>query len=349
MNSLGIYKSDEDYNEALGQITTEFSLILNNYESFEKMSESLLKGKEDIILLSSTDRGILLDKIENFDKDTTILSTIYVKKANDNITVEYEVTEKPFNIFISGIDVSGDISTVSRSDVNMVVTVNPSTHEILLTSIPRDYYVELAGKGAKDKLTHAGMYGINTSVNTVENFIGTDIQYYLKVNFSTLINVVDLIGGIEVYSDKDFIARTNNSCHVIEGINYFDGKCALAFSRERYTYIEGDRHRIKNQQDVLMAILNKTVTSKELLNKYFEILDVLGESFQTNMPKEKIYQLINMQLNNMTSWSMQTYSLDGYNSSNYTYSYSGSKLYVMEPNLNTVKEAKTLIQQLLNK
>ncbi len=322
---------------------------LNKYETFEDTSSALFEKVEDIILLDSTDRGLLIDTIKEFSSKTTILSTIYVKKSNDIVDIEYEVTEKPFNILISGIDVKGDIQTVSRSDVNMIVTVNPSTHELLLTSIPRDYYVDLYGKNSKDKLTHAGVLGINTSIKTIENLLDIDIKYYLKVNFSTLIDVVDIIGGIKVTSDKTFTTRIDKNCNIKEGINYLDGKCALAYSRERYAYIEGDNHRILNQQDVLIAILNKTLTSKELLNKYFDVLEVLGKSFQTNMPKEKIYQLINMQLNSMKSWKIDTYSLNGTGSYEYTYFYKNRKLYVMKPNLNSINEARKKINELLSK
>lgn len=348
-NSLGIYDKDDDYKTALSQITNEFDLKLNKYETFEDTSSALFEKVEDIILLDSTDRGLLIDTIKEFSSKTTILSTIYVKKSNNIVDIEYEVTEKPFNILISGIDVKGDIQTVSRSDVNMIVTVNPSTHELLLTSIPRDYYVDLYGKNSKDKLTHAGVLGINTSIKTIENLLDIDIKYYLKVNFSTLIDVVDIIGGIKVTSDKTFTTRIDKNCNIKEGINYLDGKCALAYSRERYAYIEGDNHRILNQQDVLIAILNKTLTSKELLNKYFDVLEVLGKSFQTNMPKEKIYQLINMQLNSMKSWKIDTYSLNGTGSYEYTYFYKNRKLYVMKPNLNSINEARKKINELLSK
>lgn len=347
--TIGVYEKDEDYNNALKQVVEKFNLKTNSYDNFEHTSKSLFDKKEDIILIDSIDRGVLLETIIDYDKNTTILSTIYVKKEAEKTTIEYEPAERPFNLFISGIDVSGDISTVSRSDVNMIVTVNPKTHEILLTSIPRDYYVELYGKNDKDKLTHAGIYGINTSVKTVENFLNIDIKYYLKVNFSTLIKLVDLIDGIDVYSDKTFTTRNDENCNVKEGNNHFNGKCALAFSRERHAYKEGDRHRILNQQDVLMAILNKTFASKDLLNKYFDILDILGESFQSNMPREKIYQLINMQLNNMSSWNIKTYSLNGEDSYNYTYSYKRGKLYVMEPSIDTIKEANKKISELINK
>jgi LCP family protein required for cell wall assembly len=347
-NSVGIYSSDENYEDALKQLTDEYNISTNKYNDFEEANKALFNGDEDIILLSSFERSLLIDTINNYENDTVILATYYVKVQNETETVDFNLTEQPFNIFISGIDVSGDISTVSRSDVNMVVTINPKTHDILLTSIPRDYYVTLYGKNAKDKLTHAGIYGINTSVKTVENLLDIDIQYNIKVNFSTVINLVDLLGGIDINSDASFTAHTNKNCHINKGNNHLDGKCALAYSRERYAYTEGDRHRVKNQQDVLTAIINKLTSSKELLTKYSKILDTLSESFQTNISKEGIYKLINMQLNDMPSWKISNYSLDGTNSYDYTYSYSGGKLYVMIPDMDTVNTAKTKINEILN-
>ena len=290
-----------------------------------------------------------MDTVKEYETDMFILMTIAVKLENDVQTIETTVTEVPFNIYISGIDTRGSISAVSRSDVNMVATINPITNEILLTSIPRDYYVDLYGKNAKDKLTHAGVYGINTSIKTVENLLDTEVNYYLKVNFSTVIELVDLIGGVDVYSDKTFTAYTNKECHVVEGMNHFDGKCALAFARERYAYKIGDNHRIQNQQDVLMAIFNKITTTKDILIKYEEILTLLEDAIQTNMPKEKIYQMAKHQLDKMPKWQFKNYYLKGYDRMDYSYSYPTRKLYVMEPNISTVNEARTLIKQLLNK
>ena len=148
--------------------------------------------------------------------------------------------------------------------MNMLMTVNMNTHKILMTGIPRDYYVTLASKGAKDKLTHSGIYGVNETVNTIGNLLDTKIDYYYRINFSSLVNVVDVLGGIDVYSDKTFIPHTNKSIQIVEGVNHMDGAMALAFSRERYAYTSGDRHRIQNQQDVMMAIINKLLTPSVL-------------------------------------------------------------------------------------
>ena len=170
------------------------------------------------------------------------------------------ISKGKFSIYISGIDTSGNISNVSRSDSNTVVTVNTETHQVLLTSIPRDYYVTLHSKNAKDKLTHSGIYGIAETVNTVEDLLDTDINYYVRVNFTTVIKLVDTLGGIDVNSDYAF---TSGEFNFVKGMNHMNGKQALAFSRERHAFKDGDNQRIKNQQKVIEAIINKVLNSKK--------------------------------------------------------------------------------------
>jgi len=345
---IGEYSSNDNYISALDELDKKIDFKEEEYETFIDASKDLLSGNIDALFIKETDKLLADEEVDNFVNKVEILDTISIKVESEVTIKEVDVTRDSFNVYISGIDVYGDISSVSRSDVNMIATVNPTTHEVLLTSIPRDYYVKLHGTtGYKDKLTHAGVYGIDMSISTLEDLLDIDINYYVRVNFTTLISMVDSIGGIDVYSDKSFTAHTNNKCKYVLGNNKLDGKCALAFARERYVYKEGDRHRVKNQQAVITAILNKTLSSKTLITKYTSILESLGSSFQTNVPQDQIYSLVNMQLDKMPSWSIETYSLDGYDSRNYTYSYSGSKLYVMEPDYTTVEKAKNLIDDVM--
>ena len=173
-----------------------------------------------------------------------------IKTKSKSIAKKVKVTKESFNIFISGIDTYGKISSVSRSDVNMVVTVNPKTKQILMTSIPRDYYVTLHGvKGYKDKLTHASLLGIENSVMTVEDLLDIDINYYIKVNFSSVINVVDSLGGVDVYSEYDFTSI--DGYHYSKGYNKVNGEEALSFVRERKAFASGDNQRIKKQNKSL--------------------------------------------------------------------------------------------------
>ena len=231
----------------------------------------------------------------------------------------------------------------------MLVTVNTKNHEILLTSIPRDYYVQLHDTtGYKDKLTHAGIYGINMSVNTIQDFLDINIDYYVRVNFSTLIDVVDIIGGIDVYSDKGFIPWTNTKLYIPEGNVHMNGAMALAFARERYTYQEGDRHRVQNQQDVITAIIKKVTSSTTILTKYTTLLDELSNSFETNIKTSTITTLMKHQLDKMPSWTIKNYSLNGSDSYDYTYSAGMQKLYVMIPDKETVAKAKEYIDGMEN-
>lgn len=328
--------------EVFNKIDVE--LDYNSYSNQLELYKDLDIKKIEAILVSDSYMDIMTEEVDNFKENTRVLYTIDIYKKIENINKSVETNKEPFTIFISGIDTYGSIGNVSRSDVNILVTVNPNTGKILLTSIPRDYYVRLHGTtGYKDKLTHAGLYGINMSVSTIEDLIDIDINYYVRVNFNTLIKVIDEIGGIDIYSDTDFIAWTDESCKFNQGMNSVGGKCALAFSRERYAYQSGDRHRGQNQQAVISAIIKKVNTDRNLILKYNDILDSLSGTFQTNMQFEDITSFIKNQINNNISWDIESISLDGYDSSNYTYSYSGSKLYVMEPNHNTVENAKNKI------
>ena len=345
---IGSYSNTDNYIKALNDLDKKIDFKEKHYDNFEEASLALLDKDIDVLFMSQTHKDMADEQISNFNNSVEVLYTISIKIPSKVVIKNVDVTEEPFNIYISGIDIYGDIASLSRSDVNMIVTVNPKAHEVLLTSIPRDYYVQLHNTtGYKDKLTHAGTYGIDMSIATIEDLLDISINYYIRVNFTTLISMVDSIGGIDVYSDASFTAYTNKSCKYKVGTNHLNGKCSLAFARERYAYKEGDRHRVENQQAVITAIMNKTLSSKILVTKYTNILKSLGSSFQTNMPQEQIYSLVNMQLDKMPSWNITNYSLDGTDSRNYTYSYAGSKLYVMNPDYTTVVKARELINKLM--
>ena len=348
IKEMGIYEFDDNYKAALEELNKKSNFTEKKYNNYNDARNNLLNKKIEAVFISSSHKSILEEQVD-FDK-IKVLDTTEVKIKNEVTIKDVDVTKESFNIYISGIDIYGDISQVSRSDVNMIATINPVTHQVLLTSIPRDYYVRLHNTtGYKDKLTHAGIYGINMSIETLEDLFEIDIDYYVRVNFTTLVNLVDAIEGIDITSDKAFKAYTNHSCTYVKGKNHLDGKCALAFSRERYAYQEGDRHRVQNQQAVITAILNKALSSSTLVKKYSSILESMGSSFQTNMPQDKIYSLVNMQLDSMPKWNITSISVNGKDSYNYTYSYSAGKLYVMEPDMSTVEAATNKIKEIENK
>lgn len=341
------YKSD--INKYLKENIKYDEILMDN---FSTLSDQLLNSELDAIVLEESYLILVEEEIKDFKNSTKTIETFEVSvktyKEDESST---DITKEPFVLYISGIDQYGNVKSVrGRSDVNQIVVINPRTNHILLVNTPRDYYVQLAGTtGLKDKLTHAGIYGIDKSIKTLEEFYNVDIDHYLRVNFNTLIKVVDVIGGIDIYSDKAFTAHTNRSVKVKKGWNSFNGTEALAYSRERYAYVTGDHHRGANQQQVITAIIEKVSKSEVLISKYNSILNALDGSFQTDMSTSMITSFIKYQLDKMPEWDIESIAVSGYNSSNYTYSMGTKyKLYVMEPDYNSVNEAKTRIKEVLN-
>ena len=259
-----------------------------------------------------------------------------------------DVTKNAFTVFISGIDTEGSIATVSRSDVNMLVTVNPKTKQILMTSIPRDYFVELPGvsEGQRDKLTHAGMYGVDCSMNTLESLFGVEINYYARVNFTTLRDIVNALGGVDLDSRYEF--TTISGEYFTQGMNYdVDGSSALAFARERKNLPGGDNDRVLNQQTVLKAILNKCM-SPAILTGYMGIMESLSNSFETNLSQSQISSLVRMQLSDGAAWNIVSSAVVGTDSEDYCYSSGDEILYVMEPDYGSVETAAGFMDRVLN-
>lgn len=333
------------YKQAVEKLNDLVETTLVTTESSNESIEWLLEDEISVILLSNIHKEAYEDEHKDFKDKVKTLHTIEVKTngLEEEVVTIKPVSEDIMTIYISGIDTYGSINLRSRSDVNMLVTVNKKNHEILLTSIPRDYYVPLHTYGRNDKLTHAGIYGVNESIQTVQDFMGIDINYYVRVNFSTLEYVVNSIGGVDVYSDKAFVPHTNRSLYIRQGWVHMDGKTALAFARERYAYTEGDRHRVQNQQDVLKAIINKVTSNPTILTRYSSILSGLSAYFQTNVDMNEVSDIVKIQLDKMPSWTIKQYSLDGTGSSQPTYSMGNTPLYVMVPNLETIETGSKYI------
>ena len=348
-----VNQDDEDnakyMEEAIEALQKEESSIqLNNVSSYSQMANDLYDGQTDAIYINEANYSMLEEEHETFRTDTRVIWSYDIVEKTKDISKNVDVTKEVFTIFISGIDTTGPVSTVSRSDVNMLVTVNPKTKQILMTSIPRDYYVTLTNKGKKDKLTHAGLGGVENSVSTIENFMGIDINYYARVNFTSLIEMVDALGGIEVYSDKTFTPYTNGGITIKEGMNHMNGETALAFARERKIYANGDNHRVQNQQAVLKGMLEKAMTPAILTN-YSSVLSSIEGSFETNMSSNEITSLIKMQLNDMASWDFYQIQLSGTGKSMTGGAYMpNNKLYYMIPNEESVNECASLIKQMMN-
>ena len=332
-----------------------FKAMIDDLDSSDSMT-TLESSEEEVNTVTKTNKDGTEETVENestkqisldnFDKDTKVIYTFQVTVNVTSIAKDVSVTEETFNVYISGIDKYGDISSVSRSDVNIVATINPSTKQVLLTSIPRDYYVQLHGTtGYPDKLTHAGIYGVDKSVATIEDLLDIEINYYFKFNFTSVIEIVNEIGGVDVYSDHTFTSK--DGYHYQKGLNSVDGKAALSFVRERKAFKDGDRQRGRNQQAMIDAIAKKCM-KPNMLAQYNSLLKAVQDCFVTNMPAERISSLVKMQLDTGGDWTISSNSLTGRDARAYTYSYSGQALYVMVPYQESIDNAKEMIQKVVD-
>lgn len=324
-------------------------------EYSEDVVESLLAVSNDldmVILVNSGNYDAMISTDEDYSSKVKVLDTIEIVTE---VVVEdsgVNVAKEPFVLYLSGIDTrSNALPSKSLSDVNIILAVNPKTKNILMIHIPRDYYVQLHGKtGLKDKLTHAGAIGgVELSMSTIEDLLEIEIPYYLRVNFNSVVNLVDAIGGIRIYSDVNysFTCWTDRSCTFNPGYNYVDGQCALAFARERHAYETGDRHRGENQEQVISLIINKITSSTTLINKYTDILNALNGTFETNLTTDDITSLVKMQLDDMRSWNISTVNVDGTGVMSPTHSYPNQNLYVMNPDQESIEVAIKRLNEIL--
>ena len=249
-----------------------------------------------------------------------------------------DVTQEYFTVYFSGIDRSGSINIRSRSDVNIVMTVNPVTKRILLVSIPRDAYVRIPGVSGNsyDKLTHAGLYGVKTSMRTLENVYGITLDYYVRVNFTSVERFVSLLGGVDVYSAYAF--KTSGGRSFVKGMNHVNGNAALAFVRERKSLPGGDYQRGRNQMELIKAIINK-IQTPAILKKFDKIMSTISGNVQTSLSMDQLASLVRMQLDSGASWSVETYAVSASGGYEYCYSYRGEKLWVAYINWSTAREA----------
>ena len=321
------------------------------YDDIGSLVGALYNDNVNAIAVNEAYIHMLEDSDNEFVKNYKILYKYTVRVAiKDNSTKKLDYTKDPFVLYISGTDSRGTVSDVSRSDVNIIVVVNPTTHKILLVNTPRDYYVQLHGTtGIKDKLTHAGVYGIDMSKNTMQDLLDVQINNVVKVSFQTVINLIDTIDGIDITSEKEFKCYTNNKCLIKEGEQHLNGTCALAFARERMTYNEGDRHRGQNQQQVITKVVEKMTNPKYMI-RYNDILRNTEGTIETDISYDDITELAKYELSNLSSWKVESISLDGEGAMLPTYSMGEDlPLYVMIPNENTVNNAKAKIKEYLSK
>ena len=329
----------DDINTKLGK-----EVKVEEYKTVQEEAEALLKGRIDAAIYNEALTDIIEESIEGYSDKVRVL---YRFGIDTKLETKETNLEEPFNIYISGIDVAGPITSNSRSDVNIIMTVNPNTRHILLSTTPRDYYVEIPGisNGQKDKLTHAGIYGVDASMKTLEKLYGIEMSYYVRVNFTSLIKIVDALGGVDVKSEVAFTTK-HGSFQIKKGMNHLDGETALGFSRERYSFADGDNQRGKNQEAVLTAILKKAM-SPAVLTAADEILTDVGDCVQTNMTSDEMKKFINRQLDDPKSWKIESVAVSGSNDRQACFSSGSQILYVMQPEMASVKVVSNKMQSIL--
>lgn len=334
----------EDMSEVERKLQEKVSMNVEYEENIVDLLLDVATDKELIILVNSGNYDAMIQNDEDYEGKVKVLDTISIVTEVEVDESGLDVTKDPFVVYLSGIDTrSNSLPARSLSDVNIIMAVNPKTKNILMIHVPRDYYVQLHGTtGYKDKLTHSGtLGGIEMSMATIEDLFEIEIPYYARVNFNAVVNLVDAIGGINIYSDVNysFTCWTDRSCKFNPGLNYVGGKCALAFARERHVYDTGDRHRGENQEQVIELVIDKATSSSTIINNYSNILTALDGTFETNLTMDDITNLVKMQIDNMSPWHIESYNVDGTGTYLPTYSYPNQNLYIMNPNMETVTEA----------
>ena len=322
------------------------SLNLTESKNYISAYEELAAGTSKAMILNSSFEDLITSQHADF-KDKT--KKIYEYKITKSVNAKAKQNAgDTFNVYISGIDTYGPVSSVSRSDVNIIMTVNKKTGKILLTTTPRDSYVKIAdgGNNQYDKLTHAGIYGVDSSIHTLENVYGIKIDYYARLNFTSFLKLIDIVGGVDVYNDQAFISHVGKK-NFQPGLLHMNSDMALSFVRERYSLTGGDHDRGKNQEKVIAAIIKK-LTSKEGLANYQSIIKELSESIQTNMPIETAMGLANEQLRAGKEYIVASQALTGTGSMSLpSYAMPGAQLYMMQIDDKSLEEVTANIKDVL--
>lgn len=336
-------KDDEELKKGKDKINKKVKLNYINKDDVSEMIYSLINNEVDAVLVEKSELDLIKDDEESYSK-LKVIYRVTIKDDIKDILNKVDINKDSFNIYVTGMDTYGKISQTSRSDVNIVITVNPKTEKILITWVPRDYYVKINNSSYKDKLTHAGIYGIDTSIYALENLLDTEINYYFKVNFTSVVKIIDLLEGIEVYNDETF--TTNDNFTFNKGMVKLNGEEALSFVRDRKHVTGGDLGRGKNQVKVLEAVIKKA-SSPKIITKYTSLLNSLDGAFLTNMPLNTMKSFIRKEISKRRDWKFESNTLNGTDGSEITYSYKNQKLYVMIPYEDSVSDAQNKIKEIL--
>ncbi len=354
----------EDIDKLKQSVTNKVNVVMDSVEDNSELLEMIDSNKEKIIIINEATYNAVVEPSEEEEEEETtdnkkeekyrVLDKIELVKKIEYQETKNDITTRPFIIYLSGIDTrTGTMPTTCLSDVNIYIVVNPNTRKILLIHVPRDYYIQLHGiTKIKDKLTHAGMKGgLALSKSTMEDLLGYEAEFYLRVNFNSVINLVDALfpDGITIYNDQKYSIRchTNKSCVFKPGNNKVNGKCALAFARERMSYSGGDRHRGENQEQIIKLIINRLSSAKAVLTNYDKLLAALEGNMETNFSTENITSFIQFQLDDMRGWEIETSNLNGPSGSAKTYSFPKEYRAVVFPDQKTIDKAKEKIAEYL--
>ena len=341
----------ENSDKAIQEVDSETgkNVQVQEFAGLTDLVDGLLNGQAGAIVLNSAYLSVI-EEMDGYSDISSRIKELTVKKVETTIEPQQSEAAQNTNdgsvytIFVSGIDSRSGLVAKSRSDSNIVATINTATRQILLVSTPRDYFVPLSiSGGQRDKLTHAGIYGINVCMDTLGMLYNEDINYYFRINFAGFEQLIDALGGVTVYSDYEFDSKNVEGYHFNQGDNFLNGEQALVFSRERYAFQEGDRQRGKNQMAVIKGVINKAL-SPELLKNYSSVLSSIQGCFETNISYEEIAKLLQQQLNNGGDWNIVSYSVDGTGDTQKPYSMSQAA-YVMIPNEATVQKAETMMKK----
>lgn len=339
-----------DMENAVAHINEKLNTDINltEYDSIQEQAKALHDGKVKAIIYNEGYTDNLCEAFAGYKTRVRVIYKYKIKKELNSGLSGVNVNQQPFSVYISGIDVYGEIEQTSRSDVNIIATVNPKTHQILLITTPRDYFVEIPGvsRGQQDKLTHAGLYGVDASMRALGKLYNIDIPFYARVNFTSLIDIVDQLGGVDVNSEYEF--RTGQESGAIvrvnEGMNHFNGEEALAFARERHNLPDGDNQRGKNQQAIITGLIKKMV-SPQMLVSAGGLIDSVSGNVDTNMSQKQIQALIKKQLRDGGGWHIYSVAAEGEGGRDYCYSAPDQALYVCYPDDTSVAN----IQELINR
>ena len=315
-----------------------------SYASYKELSDALFNRNIQAMIINESTRSIFKKIVPDFNKKTRVLKTYtYTRPIKQNGN-HVDILTKPFNIYITGMDTKGSIDTTSHSDVNMILSINPNTNQILVTGIPRDYYIpQTCQSYQEDKLTHTGVFGVDCTLDSVQGYLGIDLDYYAKVNFSTFVDIIDALGGIDVDNPIEFSRKQYN--YPVGNI-HLDGDAALQYARERKSLEGGDRARSRNQMRVIEAIIKKAM-SPAIITRYTEILDTVGNMLQTNMSHNEMTSFIRHQLNTKAKWDFKHIQLTGTDSMTYSPA-NGFDSWVMIPYKPSVDHAIELITKFHN-